>query len=319
MPTLQLRLNEYKRAPESGGAPPQNTSHEPTETTHRDTIELKASGMVLPIPFSRKNGNGITLALPPTVKKDVFLNALLETPTAKQPRRSPLEWAGAMSLHLVILAALIIIPLYTTGTIHLPDYDAVPLIAPPPPPPPAPPAAATAPRVVRRPRTELTYKLHRLTAPTAIPKKVSLGDPSSPPPDVGGIAGGVPGGIVGGEIGGIVGGVLGGTGSSVPTPVPAQKPAPKLVRVGSKLKAPRQTYSVDPEYPTLAKQAHIRGTVLVDAIIDEHGNVVQAHAISGHPLLIAAALKAVLQWRYEPTSLNGQPISVELEVSVTFR
>jgi protein TonB len=66
-------------------------------------------------------------------------------------------------------------------------------------------------------------------------------------------------------------------------------------------------------------QAHIHGTVVVDAIIDERGNVVQARAVSGHPLLIAAALRAVLQWKYEPTSLNGQPISVELQVLVNFR
>jgi protein TonB len=90
------------------------------------------------------------------------------------------------------------------------------------------------------------------------------------------------------------------------------------VRAGSLLKAPRQIYSVDPEYPTLARETHIRGTVLVEAVIDEKGNVVQARIVSGHPLLIAAALKAVLQWKYEPTSLNGQPISVVLQVQVNF-
>jgi periplasmic protein TonB len=191
----------------------------------------------------------------------------------------------------------------------------VPLIGPAPPPLPAPPATATAPRVVSRPKTELAYKLHRVTAATAIPKKVSLEDASAPPPDLGGIAGGVPGGIVGGEMSG----VLGGTGSTAPTPAPVQKPAAKLVRAGSQLKAPQQTYSVNPEYPPLALQARIRGTVVVDAIIDEHGNVVQARAINGHPLLIAPALKAVLQWKYEPTSLNGRPISVELQVLVNFK
>jgi protein TonB len=90
------------------------------------------------------------------------------------------------------------------------------------------------------------------------------------------------------------------------------------VRAGSLLKAPRQTYNVNPEYPTLAREAHIQGTVVVDAVIDEKGNVVQARAVSGHPLLIAAALKAVLQWKYEPTSLNGQPVSVELQAQVHF-
>jgi protein TonB len=63
---------------------------------------------------------------------------------------------------------------------------------------------------------------------------------------------------------------------------------------------------------------HASGTVIVDAVIDERGNVVQARVVSGHPLLVGAALKAVLQWKYEPTSLNGQPISVELEVQVHF-
>ena len=57
---------------------------------------------------------------------------------------------------------------------------------------------------------------------------------------------------------------------------------------------------------------------LLDAVIDEHGNVVQARVLSGHPLLIDAALKAVLQWKYEPTTLNGQPVSVELQVQVHF-
>jgi len=314
MTDFQTTSDELKEA--SGrGTPQESAQPEAAEATHRPASDFKASGLILPRYFSRKRGNGSPLALPSTVKKDVFLNALLEVPGAKPPRRNPLEWAGAMSLHLVILAALIIVPLYTTGTIHLPDYDAVPLIAPAPPPLPAPPAAATAPHLASRPKTELTYKLHRLTAPTAIPKMVSLGDASAPPPDLGGIAGGVPGGVVGGEIDG----VLGGTGSTAPTPAPVQKPAAKLVRVGSQLKAPRQTYSLNPEYPPLALQARIHGTVVVDAIIDEHGNVVQARAINGHPLLIAPALKAVLQWKYEPTSLNGQPISVELQVLVNFK
>ena len=318
MPTLQLQLNEYKPAPES--APPVDKApHEAVESQQRTAAEPNRPGFVLPIPASKKSGNGKPLTLPSTVKKDVFLSAILETPTAQPPRRSPFEWAGAMALHLAILATLIIVPLYTTGTIKLPDYNEVPLVAPPPPPPPPPPAAAIAPRVVHRPRTELTYQVHPLTAPTAIPKKIVVGGPAGAPPAED-LVGGVPGGVPGGQIGGVLGGVLGGSGTGpAPSPAPAQKARAKLVRVGSGLKAPRQTQYVEPEYPPLAAQARIHGTVLVDAIIDEHGNVVQARAISGHPLLIAAALRAVLQWKYEPTYLDGEPISVELQVSVTFK
>jgi protein TonB len=124
--------------------------------------------------------------------------------------------------------------------------------------------------------------------------------------------------VAGGQLGGSLGGVFGGTGTSTPIPPPQQPAAKRIVRVGSSLKAPRQTYSVQPEYPTLARQAHIWGVVVVNAVIDEHGNVVQARAVSGHPLLIPAALKAVLQWKYEPTLLNGTPVAVEMEVTVHF-
>jgi periplasmic protein TonB len=88
------------------------------------------------------------------------------------------------------------------------------------------------------------------------------------------------------------------------------------VRVGSNLKPPRQTYSVDPVYPPPARETRIAGTVIVGAVIDEHGNVVQARVVNGHPLLIEAALRAVRQWKYEPASLNGQLVSVELQVQV---
>ena len=257
------------------------------------------------------------LHLSPTADKDVFLNALLEMPTTKQTRRSPLEWAGAMGLHVVVVAALIIVPLYTVRTIHLGNHDEVPLVAPSPlPPPPAGPAPAS-PHIVH-PRPGFTYSKRKLTAPSSIPKRVSQENGGSvaaaAAPDLDGVAGGVPGGVVGGGLGGLVGG----TGTAAPPPPARPQPPKRIVRAGALLKAPHQTYNINPEYPTLALEARIRGTVVVDAVIDEQGNVVQARAVSGHPLLIAAALKAVLQWKYEPTSLNGQPISVELQVEVHF-
>jgi periplasmic protein TonB len=251
--------------------------------------------------------------LTPTTENDVFLSALLETPTTKTVRRNPLQWVTATSLHIVILTTLIIVPLYTTGTIDLGKYEETPLVAPAAPPPPPPAAArAVAPHTTPT-RPKLTYTQGKLTAPVSIPKKVSL-DNAAAEPDLGGVLGGVPGGVPGGQLGG----VIGGTGTSVPIPPPQQTAAKRIVRVGSNLKAPRQTYSVQPEYPALARQAHIWGTVVVNAVLDEHGNVVQARALRGHPLLIPAALKAVLQWRYEPTLLNGTPVAVEMEVTVHF-
>jgi periplasmic protein TonB len=258
------------------------------------------------------------LPLPANVRKDVFLSALLEMPTTKRPLRNPFQWASAALLHVAIISALIIVPLYLTGTINLSKVDEVPLVAPPP--PPAAPAAAPAasPRITH-PRARFSYTAKKLTTPNSIPKRVTQESAdAAAPPDLSGAVGGVPGGVVGGEIGGLAGGAFGGTGTAVPPPPPQPQPTKRLVRAGSLLRPPRQTLSIDPEYPALALQTHISGSVVVDAVIDERGNVVQVRAVSGHPLLIAAALRAVSQWKYEPTSLNGQPVSVELQVQVHF-
>jgi protein TonB len=254
--------------------------------------------------------------LTPTTWNDVSLNALLAAPTTKSARRSPLEWAAATGLHIVLLATLIIVPLYTTGTIQLSKYQDTLLMAPPAAPPPPPAGRAVAPHMTPR-RPNLTYTQGKVTAPASIPKRISL-DNEAAEPDLGGVVGGVPGGVAGGQLGGSLGGVIGGTGTSVPIPPPQKAAAKRIVRVGSSLKAPRQIYSAQPDYPVLAREAHIWGTVVVNAVIDEQGNVVQAHALNGHPLLIPAALKAVLQWKYEPTLLNGVPVAVEMEVTVHF-
>jgi periplasmic protein TonB len=274
--------------------------------------------LIGPAQDASKKAGAARLSLPANVRKDVFLNALLEMPTTKHARRSPLEWAGAMGLHLVILALLIIVPLYTTGTIQLGKYEDTPLVAPLPAPPPPPPAAsrAVAPRISPT-RPKLTYTQGKLRAPASIPKTVSVENAASAP-DLGGVVGGVPGGVAGGQLGGALGGAFGGTGTAAPPPPSRPQPTKRVVRASSLLKAPRQTYSVAPEYPPLARQTRIYGTVVIDAVIDERGNVVQARVVSGHPLLISAALRAVQQWRYEPTSLNGQPVSVELQVQVHF-
>ncbi|MGA2511775.1 MAG: energy transducer TonB, partial [Candidatus Acidiferrales bacterium] len=69
----------------------------------------------------------------------------------------------------------------------------------------------------------------------------------------------------------------------------------------------------------IAKAAHIEGTVILDAIIDEHGNVVEVHALSGPALLMSSALKAVSERKYEPTILDGEPTAIRLNVKVEFK
>jgi protein TonB len=75
---------------------------------------------------------------------------------------------------------------------------------------------------------------------------------------------------------------------------------------------------VQPVYPPLARSARIQGSVLVYALISKAGTMENVHAISGHPLLVPAAIDAVSQWRYRPYILNSEPIEVETQITVNF-
>jgi TonB family protein len=65
-----------------------------------------------------------------------------------------------------------------------------------------------------------------------------------------------------------------------------------------------------PVFPAIARQAHASGTVNVEVLISEGGEVVAAHAVSGHPLLQASAVTAARQASFAPTRLNGEPVRV---------
>lgn len=76
---------------------------------------------------------------------------------------------------------------------------------------------------------------------------------------------------------------------------------------------------VEPMYPHVAAIAGIQGQVKLHAIIARDGSIQSLNAISGHPLLVRAALDAVGQWRYRPYYLNGEAVEVETFITVNFR
>jgi len=137
--------------------------------------------------------------------------------------------------------------------------------------------------------------------------------PPPPPPPAG--RGGVPGGVAGGVAGGS-------QMTFVPAPVPETfaRRADQLnaVRIGGGLKAPMKTRDVRPEYPPIAQSARVQGVVIIEALIDEGGTVVDAHVLRSIPLLDQAALDAVQQWKYAPVNLNGVPQAVIMTVTVNF-
>ena len=258
------------------------------------------------------------IVLPPPKREplhDVFFEAMLEESSVHQ-RRSPLEWIASIGVHIAILAVLLILPLYFTSGLDIQKFNLT-FLAPPVTPPAPPPAPLVSSRPAR------TIPVHqfvagKLTAPTFIPRTIAmpLNDGSAAEEVVTGVPGGLPGGQLGGVIGGVLGGILKG---ALPPAGPAAQGPKQPVRVGGEVKAPRLIYGPDPEYPVLAKQSRISGVVVIEAIIDEHGNVTGMRAISGHPMLIPAALAAVSKRKYEPTILDGDPTPIDLRVEVNFR
>lgn len=76
---------------------------------------------------------------------------------------------------------------------------------------------------------------------------------------------------------------------------------------------------IPPVYPPLARQTRIQGTVAVNVIVRKNGTVEVQNVGAGHPLLAQAAVDAVKQWRYEPTTVNGEPVDIETKIYVVFR
>jgi protein TonB len=154
-------------------------------------------------------------------------------------------------------------------------------------------------------------RLEPITAPQSIPfHLMAVNDASADPsaPDLPAIGSGkrntsgddVPGGL-----------------GNVPVVIPA-RPAPVKPLLVSHLAEANLLHRVQPSYPPLARQAHVQGAVELRAIISKAGTIENLVVLRGHPMLAAAAIEAVRQWRYRPYLLNNEPIEVETEITVNF-
>lgn len=129
--------------------------------------------------------------------------------------------------------------------------------------------------------------------------------------------GSIPGGVPGGLIGGIISGAP--TGAPPPPPDPSLfEPAPGRIRVGGNVQQAKLIRQPKPIYPPLAKQVRLSGVVKLDAVIGREGTVESLRLVSGHPLLVAAAMASAKEWVYAPTLRNGKPVEVVTQIDVNF-
>jgi protein TonB len=256
------------------------------------------------------------VATPVSSARPLFADSLLESGGVNHGRRTAATLISFI-IQCSILSFLIILPLMFTEA--LPKQQLLSFLVAPPPPPPPPPPASAAPKVVQRVQSELLNG--QLRTPTRIPQKVQMIKEDEAPPAMasGGVVGGVPGGIPGGQLGGVIGGIVSATSNLAVVPKLAMPAPPKRVRISQGVTEGRILQRITPEYPAIARAARIQGQVVLNAIISKTGEIQNLTLVSGHPMLVPAAIKAVQQWRYRPYLLNGEPVEVETTITVSFQ
>lgn len=210
-------------------------------------------------------------------------------------------------VHAAILSTIFVTQLLSLGPLPVPRTvlafsDALPVRihdVPLPPPPRGSSAPANHGSPIAAP----------IEAPADIAPEREVSDPSSSHDAIG----------VRGVETGVVGGIdLPGNGLQVEAPPPPPPASREPIRLHAGMQAPRKTVNVPPRYPLHAQLARIEGVVVLDAVIDPTGRVTDVRVTRSVQALDQAAIEAVRQWRFTPTLLNGEPVSILLTVTVRF-
>jgi len=226
--------------------------------------------------------------------------------------RSHRGWTTLLSFSLQVIAigGFLLLPLLAVEGLPPLQLMAA-LVAPAPPPGPAP---------VVHERLHVTSPSnmmgHDLMMPRQIPREIAvLNETEAPPPIEWPGTPGVPGST---GSAGARNPVLDSLGAGTNAmPVLSPPPVVHQVRISHMMEG-NLIHRVQPVYPPLARQARIQGTVVLRAIISRDGRIENLQVVSGHPMLVPAAIEAVRQWRYQPYILNDQPVEVETQVTVNF-
>jgi periplasmic protein TonB len=230
------------------------------------------------------------------------------------PKRNPWATFGSLAFQLLVLALLVLVPLFHTEILPKSEQVVTQLYLPPLPAAAPPPAAVN----VAKPRTPTPVTQVSTPHPKAISIPQRQEAPPAPSGAVGGVPGGVAGGVLGGVVGGVPGGVLGGVlGATGTAPVLAPA-APRKIHVAPHVAEGNLVHDVTPQYPPEAGRNRIQGNVVLQAVIGKDGTVRDVRVESGLPVLAQAAINAVKQWRYRPYMLNGEPVEVDTEITINF-
>jgi protein TonB len=232
----------------------------------------------------------------------MFEDALMESSSTIKTRSK--YWSlPALVINCALLSAMVIWPLLHPEA--LPKQAMASLLVAPPAPPPAPPRQSL--RTQARAES-IDHGLHILSK---IQHPIKLAEEGALPSPIGIVGIDNPAGNSAGDP---IAGIVNGAGH---TPVVQALPPPR-VHLSSGVMKGNLRDKVAPQYPVIAREARVQGTVVLQAMISKTGIIENLRVLSGPPLLQQAALDAVRSWRYTPYQLNGEPVEVETTVEVIF-
>lgn len=239
----------------------------------------------------------------------MFAESMLETSWAQRTRRSWMT-LSSFGLQALVIGLLLLLPLWKTVGVPTSRTLSTPIslgrtAAEPP---------SQVTRVVPASSIQTNFRAGQLMQPSRIPIVIAMtGGESSTPAPVGSGTG-VEGVGLPGASNGLPTSLFNGTRPVLPS---APAPAVRTFRTSNMLEG-SLIRRVKPSYPPLARNARIQGPVVLFAVISRAGTIDNLRVVSGHPLLVPAAIEAVRQWRYRPYILNSEPIEVETQITVNF-
>jgi protein TonB len=218
--------------------------------------------------------------------------------------------AASIVLHAIAISAIVVVQVFAVGALPVPHRPLIfeelrlaQLVEVPLPPPPP------------RPGPSNPSQVPANAAPLVAPQAITPETPENERPAL------MRGVVANVEQNGNGLDLLSSCRGCVANPPPPPAPPPPStgpVHLHAGMQAPVKIVNVDPIYPSMAQTARVKGVVILEAVIDEHGGVTSVKVLRSIQLLDQAAVDAVRKWRFTPARLNGEPVPVVMTVTVNF-
>lgn len=238
----------------------------------------------------------------------MFGDSVLEVSWAQRSRRS---WMTLASFGIQALAITFPIILSVAQPVGLPLLRqlSLPVTLGPPP---GPASVVQHSRVTNVTQSNLAGNI--VIAPREVPRSIAMIDEAVPPPQLSFGDYREQGEVGAGSRNGVYDSIAKSLNrAAIPPPAPMAHP----LRVSHVMEG-NLIYKPQPEYPPLARSGRIQGQVVLSAVINKDGTIENLRVVSGHPMLVRAAIDAVSRWRYRPYLLNSEPVEVETQILVNF-